>query len=176
MSQSHEAAGAGPSTPRRPVEGGTPPVVRNATAVLIVDDDPQVAKVLRRLLTREGYRCTLAENAAVARGRLAESHFDIALVDGKMPGESGLELVKEIVPKYVDLAVVMVTGIEDRHIAEFEAQRGAYGHVMKPVWASQLLSTVANAGRRRAIDERPDRILDHLVDVTDAHQARSRTV
>ena len=143
--------GAGRDT--RPFRPGHMPVLfGDTTAALIVDDDAQLAEVLGRLLSREGYRCTLAANAAEARARLTEQSFSLALVDVMMPRESGLELAADMLADHPDLAVVMVTAVDDAHVAELALQSGAYGYVIKPFRPSQILITVANAGWRRCLE------------------------
>jgi DNA-binding NtrC family response regulator len=132
--------------------GDMPPLFGDTAATLIVDDNEQLAEVVRRLLTREGYDCTVAASAADARARLAERVFAIALVDVMMPGESGLELVADMLAHHPDLAVVMVTAIDDPRIAELAMQSGAYGYVVKPFSPNQMLITVANAGQRRCLE------------------------
>jgi PAS domain S-box-containing protein len=117
-----------------------------------VDDDVHLAEVLGRLLHREGYQCTIADGPAQARARLAETEFAVALVDVMMPGESGLELMVEMLAEHPDLAVVMVTGVDDPRVAELALEAGAYGYVVKPFRPSQVLITVANAGRRRCLE------------------------
>jgi DNA-binding NtrC family response regulator len=132
--------------------GEMPRLFGDTAAALIVDDDEQSAQLLDRLLSREGYHCTLASDAAQARARLAEREFAVALVDVMMPGESGLELVDDMLDQHADLAVIMVTGVDDPSIAELALESGVYGYVVKPYQLNQLLITVANAGRRRCLE------------------------
>jgi DNA-binding response OmpR family regulator len=126
-----------------------PPLFGDTASVLIVDDDEIVTTILVRLLGRAGYRCTCARDAVAARARLATDAFALALIDVMMPGESGLELAEGILAEYPDVAVVMVTGIDDPNVAESSFESGAYGYVVKPFRPPELLLTVANAGRRR---------------------------
>jgi DNA-binding response OmpR family regulator len=132
--------------------GDMPPLFGDTAAALIVDDDPQVAASLARLLGREGYRCSCAPDAAEARILLAERPFALALIDVFMPGESGLELTDSMISEHPDLAVVIVTAIDQRSIAELALESGAYGYVVKPFRPNELLCTVANAGRRRCLE------------------------
>jgi two-component system phosphate regulon response regulator OmpR len=129
--------------------GEMPPLFGDTTAALIVDDDPVLASVLEGILAPEGYRCTIATNAVAARLRLDEKEFALALVDVMMPGESGLELVADLIGKYPDLAVVMVTAVDEPSIAQLALDCGAYGYIVKPFRESDVLITVANAGQRR---------------------------
>jgi FixJ family two-component response regulator len=138
---------------RRPFRPGEmPKLFGDTAATLIVDDDVQLADVLRRLLAREGYECTIARDAAEARARLAEREFALALVDVMMPDETGLELVADMLANHRNLAVVMVTGVDDLNIANLAIQSGVYGYVVKPFRPSQVLITVANASERRCIE------------------------
>jgi PAS domain S-box-containing protein len=111
-----------------------------------------LAAVLARLLGREGYECTVAANANEARQYLSQRPFAIALVDVVMPGESGLGLVEAMLTEHRDLAVVMVTGIDDPPLAELALESGAYGYVVKPFTPSQVLITVADASRLRCLE------------------------
>jgi DNA-binding NtrC family response regulator len=129
-----------------------PPLFGDTTSVLIVDDDPQVAELLQRMLQPEGYECTLAGNTAEAMARLSERDFAVALVDVLMPGGTGLELVDRALELYPFLAVVMVTGVDDPKIAELALQSGAYGYLMKPFTHNEVLVATSNAGRRRCLE------------------------
>lgn len=132
--------------------GEMPEIFGDTSATLIVDDDPVLASVLESLLTPEGYRCTLVSNAREARALLTEQTFALALIDVMMPGESGLELVADLLGKYRDLAVVMVTAVDEPAIAELALESGAYGYILKPFRVNDVLIAVANAGRRRCLE------------------------
>jgi DNA-binding NtrC family response regulator len=129
-----------------------PPLYGDTASLLIVDDDPSVAHLLETVLQREGYRCTLAGDASEARARLAEREFAVALCDVMLPGESGLELAADMLREYPDLAVVMVTGVDDPHIADLALESGAYGYLVKPFQLNQVLITVATASRLRCLE------------------------
>ena len=132
--------------------GGMPPLFGDTTSTLIVDDDPKVAELVSSILEADGYHCTVAHNAADARAVVDKQDFALALVDVMMPGESGLEVAADLLRDRPDVAVVMVTGVDDPKIAELALDIGAYGYVVKPFAANQLLITVANAGRRRCLE------------------------
>lgn len=138
--------------------GAMPPLFGDTTAVLIVDDDPSLGRLLETILAPEGYRCTIVHSAQEARDALARQPFALALVDVMMPGENGLELVADVIPKYPDTAVVMVTGIDEPSIADLALDSGAYDFIVKPFRESEVLITVATAGRRRCLE------IDHRVE------------
>ena len=132
--------------------GAMPKVFGDTAATLIVDDDPDGAEVLARVLTRDGYACTVTSSAEEARSALRQRSFSLALVDVMLPGENGLELVADLLDHHPTLAVVMVTGVGAPDIADLAIESGAYGYVIKPFTAEQLLVTVANAGHRRCLE------------------------
>jgi diguanylate cyclase (GGDEF)-like protein len=140
---------------------------RAGARILVVEDDPSVSRTVTRLLQTHGHACVAAGNAVEARQRLAEDgQFELVLCDVTMPGESGLELTRDILAEHPDLAVVMVTGIDDPALAETALDSGAYGYVTKPFTHNELLINVANALVRRGLElenrAHRDR-LEHLV-------------
>jgi putative two-component system response regulator len=120
--------------------------------ILIVDDEDSIRRLLERLLGQHGYRCATAANALEARALLAAEPFALVLSDVNMPGESGLDLVSDILRCYPDTAVVMVTGLDDRRYAEVALEHGAFGYVLKPFKPNELLINVVNALRRRTLE------------------------
>ncbi len=153
--------------------GEMAPLFGDTTATLIVDDDVIASSTVLRLLQREGYHCTAAGDATEARARLARGNFALAIVDVMMPGESGLELAESMLTEHPDLAVVMVTAVDDPSIAKEALETGVYGYIVKPFRANELLITVANAGRRRCLEiarrayqSRLERLVDeHAIDL-----------
>jgi putative two-component system response regulator len=120
--------------------------------ILVVDDEDFIRRLIVAQLEDAGYRCLSARSAAEARALLAEHSFSLMLCDLNMPGESGLDLIAEVLPRDRDLAALVVTGVEDPEIAETAARLGAYGYMVKPFSHKQLLINVANALRRRALE------------------------
>jgi putative two-component system response regulator len=120
--------------------------------ILVVDDEDQVLRSLTRLLSRQGYTCETASSAEQAREILKDRIFDLVLSDVNMPGESGLDLLEGIAETLPDIATVMVTAMDDRSLAERAIQMGAYGYVIKPFEANEILIAVSNALRRRSLE------------------------
>jgi putative two-component system response regulator len=119
------------------------------SGLLIVDDDAALRSWARRVLNAQGYDCTLAADADQARETLAGESFDVALLDVNMPGESGIELLAFLRVEHPTIAVVMVTGEDDIGLATSAIELGAYGYLVKPVRAGELLINVTNALYRR---------------------------
>ena len=120
--------------------------------ILIVDDDPGVCEALRRLVVDHGHLATIAGDATEARVQLASGSFEVILCDVKLPGESGLELVHDIVGGRTDIAVLMVSGADDPQLAETALALGAYGYIVKPFRDSEVNIGIANALRRRRLE------------------------
>jgi putative two-component system response regulator len=120
--------------------------------VLIVDDDPGVCEALRRLVANEGHLATVTGDAAEARAELAARTFEIILCDVNLPGESGLELVHDVIGGRTDVAVLMVSGADDPQLAETALALGAYGYIVKPFRDSEVNIGIANALRRRRLE------------------------
>ena len=120
--------------------------------VLVVDDEEPVRKMLVRLLERQGYDCTGAADAAEARRTAAAERFDLVLADMNMPGESGLSLIGDLLKEDPDLAAIMVTGEDDTKLADAATELGAYGYIIKPFQANEIVIDVSNAVRRRTLE------------------------
>ena len=116
--------------------------------VLVVDDDPRLRALLQRYLQDNGYRVTVAADAAEARQRLQALAFDALILDVMMPGETGFELTAHL-RKSSDVAILLLTargGPEDR-IAGLEI--GADDYLAKPFEPKELILRL-NALLRRA--------------------------
>ena len=120
--------------------------------ILIVEDEDATRRLLGRLLEGYGYTCTLAGDAQEARRRLGERAFDLILCDVNMPGESGLDLVRQILKEHPQTAAVMVTGLDDPQLANVALESGAYGYILKPFETNEILINIANALRRRRLE------------------------
>jgi len=124
----------------------------NQPRILIVDDEEQVLRLLKRLLELNGYSCETAQDAVEAKALMSAEQFDLLLTDMNMPGDSGLDLIGAASEVQPDIATVMVTGMDDREIANAALELGAYGYIIKPFQSNEILISVTNALRRRALE------------------------
>jgi diguanylate cyclase (GGDEF)-like protein len=147
-----------------PVGGGA----RGAARVLVVDDEDTLRRLTRRHLEKAGYECADAPDAAAAREVLASRSFEVVLCDVRMPGESGLDLIRHITESYPDTSTVMISGLDDTETAEQALELGAVGYVVKPFERNELLINVANALNRRSLmleNKRHRERLEELVEL-----------
>jgi two-component system, NtrC family, response regulator AtoC len=112
---------------------------------LIVDDDPEIAKVLTELVEREGFTVTSASTLARAREEIAATVPDIVLVDIHLPDGSGLELLEGLGPSAPE--VVLITGQASVETAVDALRRGAADYLTKPVDFPRLKMVLGNVTR-----------------------------
>ena len=135
--------------------------------ILVVDDEPVIQRTLKRMLERAGHECDTAATTDEAREKLSGIAYPLILCDVNLPGESGLELIQEVLGEDRQTAVVMVSAEHDPRIAEIALEAGAYGYVIKPFEPSEILISVQNALRRRELElqaQDRSRALEELVD------------
>jgi len=120
--------------------------------ILVIDDEAPVRNLIKQILEQKGYNCTLAESAEEARNCLKKQKFELALCDMNMPGESGLDFLRETLPKHKDMVATMVTAVDDLLVAETTLEVGVYDYIIKPFDRNGLLISVANALRRRELE------------------------
>lgn len=124
----------------------------SAERVLVVDDDEPLAKVMGRLLRSRGFECDVALTGAEARRLVEGKDYAIALLDVKLPDESGYGLLEELRATRPDIATVMISGVDDPELGRAALEHGAYAYHVKPVGATQLYLLVVNNLRRRKLE------------------------
>ena len=117
--------------------------------LLLVDDDAAIGRWERRVLASQQYDCTTASDVPEARTMLGITEFQLVLLDVNLPGGSGIELLAEIRREQPEIAILIVTGEDDLELAMIAIELGAFGYLVKPVGAGELLIHVANALHRR---------------------------
>ncbi len=120
--------------------------------VLIVDDEAVIRKILQQRLSSEGYHCEEARSAAEALESLANDPADLVVLDIKMPGKSGVELLPEIKLKYPDTVVIMATAIMDTTTAIKCIREGAYDYVVKPFNLDEVALSADRALEKRKLE------------------------
>lgn len=149
---------------------------RKQTRVLIIDDDQAMTRMLGRVLERAGYEWTLATTTEQASELLQTGQFPLALSGLETPGERSLEQVRHVLSNHPDVALVVVSAIDDPEFARTALECGAYGYIIEPFTPSELEIAVANALRRHhlEIENRAQRqALEQIVKVRTAALERS---
>jgi len=116
--------------------------------ILVVDDTPNTLEVLQRNLTSQGYQAFIASNVVDAIKILDVTPIDLVITDFKMPGVSGLDLVRHVRENFKETQVMMITGYPTIEGAVKAVKTGAEEYLTKPFTDEELFSAV-----RRAIDK-----------------------
>src|SRR5438128_11296603 len=115
--------------------------------VLVVDDEPQITRVLRTVLTSQGYQVRTAGEGESALSNFTEWHPELVITDLFMPRMDGLELCKRI--RSVSSVPIIVLSVKGEERAKVEAlDLGADDYVTKPFGIDELLARVRAALRR----------------------------
>lgn len=126
---------------------GVVEVGANIPRVLIVDDEADILELLELALTRMGLEVECANGVQRALQRLDSSKFDLCLTDMRMPDGDGLEVLRHISAKGLDLPVAVITAHGNLENAVAALKAGAFDYLSKPVALDQLRSLVSSALR-----------------------------
>jgi putative two-component system response regulator len=119
--------------------------------LLVVDDEPAIRRLLCQKLSREGYLCQEASDAEQTLTMLSTNPVALVLLDIKMPGKSGVEVLPEIKSGYPDTVVIMATAIIDINVAIQCLKQGADDYICKPFNLDELSLAVQRALDRRRL-------------------------
>jgi len=134
--------------------------------LLIVDDELSVRDSLGKWFREEGYEIGTAESASEALTRMAESHWDVALLDIKMRGTDGIELQRRLHELDPDLIVIMMTGYASVETAVTALKNGAYDYVSKPLDPDEIAHLVKKALAHRRAERENVRLRETVSEVT----------
>ena len=113
--------------------------------VLIVDDEQVVCDLLHDELTEKDYLCTTALDGNDALAKLAIEDFDVVLLDIRLPGMSGMEVLREIWLNHSDTATIMITAINDVDTAVEAMKWGASDYIVKPFDLDRVGTSISTA-------------------------------
>lgn len=124
--------------------------------ILIVDDDETIRIALGKFFRARLYDVEIAESGSAALEALGRDRFAIMICDVRMPGVNGLELLPSVLRVDPDIAILMLTAVNDAPTATTALGRGAYDYLMKPIELPALQQAVERALHRRelAIEQR----------------------
>ena len=131
--------------------------VEVARHILLVEDDYRIRRVLRLALTGEGLVVDEAESGERALEMIAETSYDVILLDVMLPGQDGFEVCRSV-RATSDTPVIMVTARDDSHDVVAGLEAGADDYVTKPVVAKELSARIRALLRRARQPAGSDRI------------------
>ncbi|MFC1654524.1 response regulator [Myxococcota bacterium] len=126
-----------------------------AVRVLVVDGDPKTGKVLQNALKKEGYRADLANSLRTGIGLAAGGRFDILILDLKLAGSEGIEVLAKFRAKQKDLSMVLLNSAPSVESAVASIKSGGYDYVEKPSDTRKLLDVVKNIVKEKGLLQKP---------------------
>ncbi|MBP0617631.1 response regulator [Jiella mangrovi] len=116
--------------------------------ILVVDDDPEICRLLGKYLDGQGFRCQLAANKRQCQQRLADSRVDLVVLDVMLPDGSGLDICREIKDERPDLAVILLTALKEDVDRIIGLELGADDYLGKPFNPRELAARIRAVLRR----------------------------
>ena len=129
----------------------------NRIRVLVVDDEEVVRLGYRRVLSADGFRVMSAGDGREALDLMGGDRFDVVLMDMRMPGMDGIELLRAIKDQWPESEVVVVTGYPSIETAKEAVKLGAYDYLAKPLVPEAVLRATTGAWmqKRWALQREP---------------------
>ena len=144
----------------------TPPIP--GARLLVVDDEPNVRAALARSLTLMGYRADEAGSGYQALGMLEVTGYDLMVLDIRMPGMDGVDVMRRAREIRPDLLIIVLTGHATVESAIAAVRSQANDYLLKPASLHDLSAAVANALQQRAEDLRREHLLEVMDQTLDA--------
>ena len=124
--------------------------------VLVVDDEPSIRAFVARVLSRSGFTCSEASNAAEALASVMNVCPLLTITDIHMPGSDGTWLLAELKERYPNMPVIMLTGVSEAETAVRCLKAGAADYLVKPIEIDELVvSTQLALERVQRVGEGP---------------------
>jgi two-component system response regulator HydG len=139
--------------------------VSEPATLLIADDDPGLRESLERTLTREGFRVVLASDGNAALERLQAGGIDLVLTDLKMPGLTGIEVLRAAKAIAPDVDVILLTAFGTVEEAVKAMKEGAYDFLTKPFQRAQVIKLIRQALERRELIQQNRALQQRLDDL-----------
>ncbi|MGE5351693.1 MAG: sigma-54-dependent transcriptional regulator [Acidobacteriota bacterium] len=139
--------------------------MKNKTRILIVDDEKIVRESLFHWFEEEGYEVDTAEDAEAALRTIDKGKYELMLVDMKMPGMSGLELLEKVKEIDKDTIFILITAFASVPTAIKALKNGAYDYITKPIDPDELAHIVEKAIHQRALRQENEQLKDNIDEI-----------
>ncbi|MGB9724012.1 MAG: response regulator transcription factor [Chloroflexia bacterium] len=120
-----------------------------APTILVVEDEPGVLQPLRDILQRAGYVVTAVDSGEAALDEIARQEFDLALIDIKLKGISGMEVLAVLRERSPDTVAIILTAHATLETAVEALRQGAHDYLFKPCRTEELLESVRSGLLKR---------------------------
>ena len=148
----------------------------NERRVLIVDDEPLIRRLLQVKFSRQGYHCEEASSSGEALEKLKTYPADLIMLDMKMPGKSGIELLPELKASYPNTAVIMATAVAEANLAIQCMRLGADDYITKPFNLDEVALNVEKTLEKRMLEQQIKGYQQQLQQKVDLQTVEIRTL
>ena len=138
----------------------------SAAKILVVEDEANIRSLLEDMLTRDGYHVETVESGEVALKRISLQIFDLALIDLKLPGIDGIELMARLRQQLPEIVVIVLTAHASLETAVEALRQGAHDYLFKPCKTAELLESVGKGLLKRQSEVRKRDLLSQLDTLT----------
>jgi DNA-binding NtrC family response regulator len=119
--------------------------------ILVIDDEEIVLRSCRRILADEAHVVDVASDSLEGLRRVDEGAYDAVVLDIKMPGRDGIEVLREVKERHPEVEVIMITGLSEVQTAVQAMKLGAFDYLSKPFDPDELKHVVERALERRRL-------------------------
>lgn len=137
-------------------------MARGQVRLLVVDDEKTVRSLLKVTLEEAGYFVTTVANGKEALGELSQNEFEAMLLDIKMPGISGMELLGKLTTERPEICIIMITGVGDTQTAVDAMKKGAYDFITKPFDRKDVVQKLRKALDKRELQLQREQLVTEL--------------
>jgi DNA-binding response OmpR family regulator len=114
-------------------------VAESKKTILVVDDDKSILRTFTRILQKSGYEIDVAETGREAMDKAENQHYDLALVDIRLPDMDGTDLLAKLKKQLQNTVKIMITGFPSLETGVKALDEGADAYLVKPVKPQELL-------------------------------------
>ena len=137
-------------------------MVNKKPSVLIVDDEQAVCELFCDELSGRGYQCTSVLSGNVALAKLGTEDFDVVLLDIRLPGMSGMEVLREIWLNHRNTATIMITAVNDVDTAVLAMKWGASDYIVKPFDLDRVNASIHTTLEAGPATKKPPTAMDAI--------------
>jgi DNA-binding response OmpR family regulator len=123
--------------------------MKSSRTILLVDDDKSILRTFTRIFQKNGYKIETAETGKEAIEKADTRHYDIALIDIRLPDMDGTELLTKIKKQLLDTIKIMITGFPSLESGAKALDEGADAYLVKPVKPEELLMLIREKLKNR---------------------------
>jgi len=127
-------------------------MINHEKRILIVDDEATIRRLLHQKLTKQGFYCEEASSSDEALEKLKTYPADLIMLDMKMPGKSGMDLLPDLKRQYPTTAVIMATAVAEANLAIQCMRLGADDYITKPFNLEEVIMNVERTLEKRMLE------------------------